>query len=244
MLSGAGFRRQIFAIGAPAVPAELGAFAFRLWSNFLGLPALLGVVGLAAELRRRSRVHVGLLVMLLGHVIFYVLYGARDKEIMFLPAYLIWGIWIGLGARAAAGWIGPHLGLGAAPQLAPAALALIAALLVLINSRLADVSGDWSARRHGEAILAELQPNAIFIGSWPDVRLVEYLQQAEGVRRDVQPDDVFFSPTAERTRRIRLALQSGRPVYVAVCEDLPDAAITCEYRPACGCYQLSRRPPP
>jgi len=243
MISGAGFRRQFFGVGAAALPAELATLAYRLWSNFLGLPALLGAVGLAVELRRHTWIHLGLLLMLLGHVVFYVFYGAADKQVMFVPAYLIWGIWIGLGARVAARWAAPRLGLGEAPSLAPVALAFIAALLLLVNYRWADISSDWSARRRGEAILRALEPNAVFIGAWPDLRMVEYLQQVEGARLDVQPVDVFFAPAAERTRRIDTALQSRRPVYVAICENLPDPSTPCEYRPGCDCYRLGGSPP-
>jgi hypothetical protein len=238
MVSGAGFRREVFAVAAPALPKELATFAYRAWSNFLGLPALLGAVGLASGLRRRPSIHLGLLLMVLGHLVFYLSYGAPDKEVMFLPAYLIWGIWIGLGARAASHALGGALGVADSPLLAPAALGVVAVLLVLVNYRWLDASEDWSARQRGEAILHELDPNAVFVGAWADVRLVEYLQQVEGQRRDIQPVDMFFAPTAERARRIAVALEEGRPVYVSTCRDLPDRSIHCEYRPACHCHRL------
>jgi hypothetical protein len=238
MVSGAGFRRELFAVAPPALPSELALFAYRLWSNFLGLPALLGAVGLAAGLRRRPWIHVGLLLMLLGHLVFYLSYGAPDKEVMFLPAYVIWGIWIGLGAHAAATAIGSALGMADSALLAPAALGAVTLLLAVVNYRWVDASHDRSARQRGEAILRELDPNAVFVGAWGDVRLVEYLQQVEGQRRDVQPVDTFFAPATERARRIAAALQEGRPVYVSTCRDLPTPAIRCEYRPDCNCHRL------
>ncbi len=238
LVSGAAFRRDFFGVAAPGLAAELATFAYRLWSNFLGLPALLGAVGLAVELRRRPWIHFSLLLMLLGHLAFYLGYGARDKEVMFLPAYVIWGIWIGLGARALAQWVAAALGGVEAGLLASAALLVMVALLVLVNYRFADASQDWSARQRGEAILRTLAPNAVFVGSWSDVRLVEDLQQVEGQRRDVQPFDAFFAPSAERPRRIAAALRDGRPVYVSTCRDLPDPAIRCEYDPSCDCHRL------
>lgn len=238
MVSGAAFRSEVFDVGAPALPAELARFAYRLWSNFLGLPALLGAVGLVVELRRQPWIHLGLFLMLLGHLAFYLSYGALDKEVMFLPAYVIWGIWIGLGARAVARWVAAAFNSEDAPLLAPAALSVMAALLVLINFGWADASQDWSARERGEAILRELDRDAVFVGAWADLRLVEYLQQVEGQRRDVQPVDMFFAPTAERGRRIAAALHAGRPVYVTACRDLPDPAIRCDYHPGCNCFRL------
>ena len=238
MVSGAAFRRKFFEVAAPGLPAELAVFAYRLWSNFLGLPALLGVVGLVAGLRSRPWIHFSLLLMLLGHLAFYVGYGAGDKEVMFLPAYVIWGVWIGLGARAVVQWVAPALGVARPELLAPAGLLVMVALLVWVNHRFADASRDWSARQRGEAILHALEPNAVFVGAWADVRLVEYLQQVEGQRRDVQPFDAFFAPSGERSRRIAAALHDGRPVYVSTCRDLPDPAIRCEFDPGCDCQRL------
>jgi hypothetical protein len=107
-----------------------------------------------------------------------------------------------------------------------------------VNYRYIDASADYSARDRGEAVLAALEPEAVFVGAWSDLRMVEYLQQVEGRRRDVRPDDAFFVSTAERTRRIAAALDTGRPVYVTTCRDLPDRSLRCEPVPGCGCYRL------
>jgi hypothetical protein len=240
MVSGAGFEGKLRSgAAAHSLGGEVALFAYRVWSNFLGLPALLGVVGVVVELRRRPWIHGALLLMLAGHVAFYLSYEALDKETMFVPAYLLWGIWIGLGARHAARWLAAALfGVADMPLLAPAALGCVVALLVLVNYRFADASADRSARERGETILATLEPNAVFVGAWADLRLVEYLQQVEGQRSDLVPDDAFFVPTAERAHRIATALQSGRPVYVTACRDLPDPNIRCEYESGCGCYRL------
>ena len=111
---------------------------------------------------------------------------------MFLPAYLLWGIWLGLGAQQTAHWIAPSIGWPTPAAWPSARLAVLAALLVAVNYRLVDASRDCSAREHGEAILATLAPAAVFVGSWADVRLLEYLQYVEGQRRDVELVDTVF----------------------------------------------------
>jgi hypothetical protein len=235
MVSGAGFRRELFA--AP-IGHELAAFAFRLWSNFLGAPALLGLLGLGTGLRRAPAIHGPLLLMLAGHLAFYLSYGAPDKETMFVPAYLLWGVWMALGARDLAAWAADALGIAAPARVAAAALAVLAALLVLVNRPLVDASDDWSARERGEDIVRTLAPNAVFVGAWPDVRLVEYLQYVEGYRPDLELVDTFFSSDAERGARIAAALDAGQPVYVSTCRDLPRPEITCEYDSTCDCHRL------
>ena len=238
MISGEGFRSRFAGDWPPALSARCANFAYLLWSNFLGLPVLLGLLGIAAELRQRPRIHLGLLLILFGNLVFYLAYGAGDRQTMIVPAYLVWGIWIGFGARAAARAIAAGLGLGDAPLLAPAVLGCVVALLVLVNYRFIDASHDRSARERGDAILSGLDTNAVFVGAWSDLRLVEYFQHVEGVRRDIQPDDTFFVPDAERKRRIAAALQTGRPVYVTACRDLPAGNLRCDYQPDCQCYRL------
>lgn len=241
MVSGAAFRRNFFAAAGPAtLAAHVATFAFRLWSNFLGLPALLGAVGLAVGLRRDAWVHGALAAMLIGHLVFYLSYGAPDAEAMFLPAYLLWGIWLGLGAQQTAHWIARSIGMANPSRLAVSALAVLAALLVAVNYRLVDASRDWSARAHGEAILATLAPAAVFVGSWSDVRLLEYLQYVEGKRRDVELVDPFFAPDGTRAARIAGAIAAARPVYVSTCRDLPDPALQCEYDAVCDCHRIVR----
>lgn len=238
MISGEGFRRHFADQPSPALPLQLARFASLLWSTFLGLPSLLALLGIAVELRRQRWVHGGLLLVLFGYLAFYLAYSAGDKQNMILPVYVLWGMWIGFGARAAAGWLSERIGLGAAPLVAPALLGCVVALLLLVNFRYIDASADRSARARGESILAALEPNAVFVGAWSDLRLVEYLQQVEGQRRDVVPDDVFFVSDEQRTQRIATALRSGRPVYVTACRDLPDASLQCVFDARCQCYRL------
>src|SRR5690606_36487275 len=120
----------------------------RLWSNFMGLGFLLGVVGLADELRQRPGIAVELVLMFVAHVGFFVTYGVIDKELMYLPSFLIWGIWIGAGAAlvhdAVARWTNGRWSI-----VVPSVVFLMAAGNVVVNVRYLDLSNDWSARQRG-----------------------------------------------------------------------------------------------
>ncbi|MDX2170745.1 MAG: DUF2723 domain-containing protein [Deltaproteobacteria bacterium] len=238
MVSGGGFRRLFFAVPWPAVPAGLMHLAFWLWSNFLGFGALVGVLGLLAGLRRAPAVHAGLSLMGLGHLAFFVRYGAGDRDMMNLPVLLLWAIWIGVGAATIARRLRSRRDAAAGRLAVEVGLVSLAALLLAVNRPWVDLHTDRSARERGVALLAALDPQAVLVGSWPDLRLVEYLQQVEGQRPDVQPVDAFFATPAERAARIAAGLASGRPVYVSTCRDLPDARLTCEPVAGCDCFRL------
>jgi hypothetical protein len=238
MLSGGGFRRLFFAVPWSAVPAGLLHVGFWLWSNFLGLGALVGGIGLLAGMRQAPAVHAGLALMAVGHLAFFVRYGAGDRDMMNLPLLLLWAIWIGVGAAAIASWRRRGRDAAGGRLAVEVGLASLAALLLAVNRPWVDLHTDFSARERGVALLAALEPQAVLVGSWSDLRLVEYLQQVEGQRRDVQPVDAYFSTTAERGERIAAALASRRPVYVSTCRDLPDPRLTCEAIAGCDCYRL------
>ncbi len=39
---------------------------------------------------------------------FYINYRVMDKDTMYLPAYLVWAIWVGIGYQVALDWLDPH----------------------------------------------------------------------------------------------------------------------------------------
>jgi hypothetical protein len=243
MVSGGGFRHLFFAVPLSGVSAALRHVAHFLWSNFFGVGALIGTVGLIAGLRRQPAIHAALLVMLLGHLAFFLRYGAGDTDSMSAPVLLLWAIWVGVGAAALGQWLDRRL-LGTGGTLGVCvALASLTATLFVVNRPWVDLSQDHSARDHGEALLAALEPQAVFVGAWSDLRIVEYLQYVDGRRRDVQLVDAFFAGTEERRDRIAAALAAGAPVYVSTCRDLPDARLICDRVDACDCYRL-RAPAP
>jgi hypothetical protein len=239
MVSGRMFAAKFFAVPVQLLPSELALFLYRLWSNFLGLGALLGAFGLAFGLRRQRPVHVGLLLLFLGHLIFMLTYNVEDKELMLGPAYLLWGLWVGVAAGPVASALASRVrpGASAAGRALPL---MLAAMALVVNFRLADISGDWSARQRGERIFGGLPPASVFIGTWADVPILEYLQLVEGQRPDVETVNLFFWRGDRRLRLIQERLASQRPVYTSSPRRLLQAAgwLGFEHLEACQCYRV------
>jgi hypothetical protein len=49
-------------------------------------------------LRRQPSVHAGVALLFAAHLLFYLAYEIPDKELMLLPTYLCWAIWVAIGA--------------------------------------------------------------------------------------------------------------------------------------------------
>jgi hypothetical protein len=228
------FSPSIFGIPLSDLPREALFYVGRLWSNFAGLGVVLGLIGLCSDFRRRRSLHAGLALLFAGHLAFYLPYGVVDKELMLLPTYLVWAVWVAIGAQALGEWF-RRRGM---PLSAPALVGLLAVGLLALNFSRVDLSADWSARRRGEQILASLPPAAAYLGSWVDVPILQYLQLVEGSRPDVRIENLLAEPGREG-RIAADALRAGHAVYTALPDRLDDVAGLCSrYVAACDCYRI------
>jgi hypothetical protein len=143
-------------------------------------------------------------------------YRVLDKETMYLPAYLIWALWAGIGLESLLAWLqsagtsGEWRRVTRSAQAACVAAALAAGLW---NWRSVDLSTDWSTRQRSEAILQHAGPGALVFGWWDVVPAVQYLQLVEGRRLDVTAINRFLIAPDDLVRAIEKEA-SHRPVYI------------------------------
>jgi hypothetical protein len=179
-------------------------------------PGLVGV-GIAW---RKSRALGGLLALTFAlSAGFYINYRVVDKDTMYLPAYLIWAVWVGLGYQWLVDWAGhPSTGLSRsgrrATVLALQAIMVAAVVFAVGWTRpLVDLSDDRSSRVRGEKILELARPQALIIGWWGTVPVVEYLKHVEGQRPDVHAINRFLIRPETLHELIEREVDR-RPVYV------------------------------
>lgn len=236
MVTGRMFESLFFGVPTEQLPTESVTYLHRLWGNFMGLGLVLAVVGFLVEWRKRPILNLSLLLMFLAHVAFFLTYRVADKDLMFLPAYLICAVWAGLGAT----FLAQQLHQRAPAEyhlLAPTLLLLLPLTSLLVNYRYADLSHDYSAREEGERIFAGIADEAIFLGSWRDVPILEYLQLVEGQRRDVTLINlVFVGQTAGQKTAVE-KLMAGYAVYTSKTY-LDNEALDLIYQDDCRCYQI------
>jgi hypothetical protein len=214
LVLGKAFWGHMFAYRGAELWREAGHFATQLWraSFAIGLgPGLVGV------LRSRNRATGGmLLLMFLCSAGFYIDYRAIDKKTMFLPAYLVWALWVGLGYQALLDWMRlerddrvRRWGIGLSRAMIVAAVPLAIAW----NWNAVDLSDDWSARGRGQRALDAVAPHALILGYWDTVPVIDYLQLVEGQRPDVQTINRFLIRHDDMLALVRQQL-AHRPIYV------------------------------
>jgi len=200
---------------------------FRSQFGWLGL--VVGVLGFAALWRRRR--HWALLTLaFVANLAFALSYRAADVEVFFIPAFLLWSLFVAAGIGevtdalahlARQGSELPNRGSRLAGQLTrtvpPFLLAAACLLQPILMARASfpsvDRSADWSVHDYGRDMLQQPLPQgSALVGLLGEMTLLRYFQRTEGLR----PDLITVAADSEEERHAALhtALAEGRAVYI------------------------------
>jgi hypothetical protein len=217
LVSGRPFADLMLAVTDASLLRALLDFGAELWRVSLGIGIGAGLLGLASGLRRAPAFFAAVLAMFVVHAGFYLTYDAIDKATMFLPNHLLWVLLVAAGCQSLERMLAGER--ARIPQRTPkltwalrAAIAGAVALGLLWNGRLVDLSRDTSARERGEWILRHVEEDALVVGWWNTVPVVEYLQLVEGRRPDVDAVNRFLIRQEDLSRLLQ-SEAGRRPVY-------------------------------
>jgi hypothetical protein len=238
LISGQGFQNLMFDYSPAELVKEIGQAAYWLWGNFLGIGLIPGIMGAWIQARKKPRYFALFGAIFLANVAFFVNYRVVDKVVMFVPAYLVWAVWVGEGFAWLIAWVQAQRH---AANRSPAwgwALASLAVVALVVNWPLVNVHGDTRARDRAEAALAQAAPNAIILGWWTSAPPMRYLQLVEKCRPDVLVINRFLIGADDMYALIDHSLGT-RAVYVM---ELDDGLVNV-YRPSPvgPMYQLAPR---
>ncbi|MCB8968612.1 MAG: DUF2723 domain-containing protein [Ardenticatenaceae bacterium] len=213
LISGKSFSGQMFGYTIASMWPEVGHFVAQLWNAFFVIGIGPGLLGIAVISRRDWRLGGMLALMFCANAIFYINYRVVDKDTMFLPAYLIWALWLGIGYDALLKWLWADVSARRFVWVGRTMIAGAVLLALAWNWSLVDRSDDWGTRQRSEDILAHAEPNAIIFGWWETVPGVQYLQLVEGQRPDVLVINRFLIGGNEMNQLILREL-GQRPIYI------------------------------
>ena len=201
LVSGRQFGSLFFAEGLLPGGAQVLDFARWFAGNFLGIGVLLGLAGAITLARRQRGVFAVWLALWLPYTYFYLTYGAGDRDTMFGPTYLLWGVPLAWGwrwlAEAVADVLAESGNGDASPvtQRAVRGLAVAFALLLLIvNYPLVNLHGDSSVRDRAQTMLDAIPQDAAVLGVWWDIVPLQYLHIVEDQRPDLDLYNLFLFP--------------------------------------------------
>ncbi len=201
----------------PARYQIVGRLLLVNWGWFNLLLAALGLLFLA---RRNWPAALVLVVTWLGFIFYALNYYVPDLAVFIIPAQIVIALFWGAGLVALLEMVAALLGRGRPSLLRPAQAIL---LLLLIIPALNRIVSTWPDTRHAaqEALQAwgagvldlPLPQGAAILADSEKIAPLYYLQQAEGMRRDLEimvlPDEGAYRAELEA----RLA--AGQPVFLA-----------------------------
>jgi hypothetical protein len=232
-LSGAGFSGVFRSVSGAIAQMRPAAQSFQRELTWVAI--VLGLAGVTWLTRPRGRPLLFLTgVSFLIVVLFNLFYGIGDIGVYYIPAYLIWCLWVALGLGACAAILALLVRrLRRVPRVVearlpvPHALLSILALLALAlplwiggaNFAGLDQSRNRSAAEGWAELLAEPIPtDAVLVTNDRDEMMpLWYLQNVDDLRRDIVGLFPLILPAPDWSnvgRVIDQALASGRPVYL------------------------------
>jgi hypothetical protein len=162
--------------------------------RFFALPFLLGLIGLFFHYYRDNKMAWAMMFMFLTMGVLAALQQnqqdpqPRERDYFYAGAFLIWAVWIGIGSFSLIEWLGKQR---ITTSMAGGVL-LGVALIVPVNMavggwKIHSRAGNYLPFDYSYNILQSVEPNAVlFTNGDNDTFPLWYLQDVEGVRRDVR----------------------------------------------------------
>jgi hypothetical protein len=198
--------------------ARLTTFPQLLLDQFGAIGVALGALGFAAMLWRKDWARLALLLVAFATTaLFAALYHIGDIAHYYIPAYLVWAIWISVGVA----WLLQN-GTRTTHHVLRIACSVLLGVFVLAqvttNFPLADRSRETQQREQWTRILAAPIPqDAILISNDRDEMMpLWYIQFVENTRRDVLGLFPLITPAPQHANIARLTdgiLDANRPVF-------------------------------
>lgn len=247
----------VFLSGNPFnVHRSAGTFVALFLEQFGPLLMLAALWGMATGWRFATRRYVFMLVATLPTVAFGVAYKVEDVEVFFIPAFILTGLWAGLGLVSVFDSYAGALAARARQIGLPSAarpwvlngLALLLSAAVLFEPVRIAVQGfaaqnrsqAWGVYDSGQDALASIAPDGEVIGLLGETTLLRYFRDVLGRRRDITL--VAADAEAARFAAVESGLARGAPVYLT--RDLPGASRRYSLNAAGPLIQVNTKPAP
>jgi hypothetical protein len=100
LVTGRIVKADMFQYGLGELDKPITYYFVILMRDFLYVGFLLGIYGALSQFHRDRRTFLTIFLAFLTYFVFFVNYGVTDQYVFFIPSFLFWSIWIGVGLSA------------------------------------------------------------------------------------------------------------------------------------------------
>lgn len=243
LITGGPFHDQVLGYGSD-IGAQIGRVGFgigELCGQYTPVGIALGVLGLAVLWRVRWAEAGLLTLMMLGNFWFAMNYSLVGY-LYFIPTYLVWGIFMTVGA----GWLlnlligrtgSKVLAVGARAAVV-AALAVGVLSLAILRFPSIDMSGQTAVRDQALALLKAAPPNASLYLDWEAQSVIRFYRLVYGMRPDIA---LHAGDPADWPKGVYCDIMAGSPAYVGEFAGAVPSQITRDFQLAPEPGAMARR---
>ena len=215
-------------------------------NGYWGLPLLLGLLGLAFHFSRDWRRALAVLVLFLitgvGIIVYLNQYPfqPRERDYAYVASFFAFSLWIGIGATGLIQLATEALASSAATVKRAAAIGLAALMFVAVPGWMAvenyddhDRSGRRIATDFARNLLESTAPNAIlFTNGDNDTFPLWYLQEVEGIRRDVRVVNLSLLQTPWYVKQLKnQSSRESAPIPMTMTDEQVDRIAASRFEP-------------
>jgi len=196
MVSGQAFRCLVLpGSGIDSIFGEIIKLAGLIWEGTLGVGLIFGFWGWFSLRKTNWLWNLLLTLYFAANLAMFILYNAIDKEVMFIPIYLVITIWAGVGINNLVKWIASAMDHA---RFETVNIILNSALLVVVFTGLVldwpniSLRNDRRAYEFAGEIISQVEPSTTIVSHWATASVFDYLILVEGQRPDVTSVNVDF----------------------------------------------------
>ena len=198
MLSARPYQEYVFGVAAGSVASRFVVWAELVFSQFNPLGLFIGFMAFRAIRSSVPGFFAASLTSIVLLSVYAIMYNTVDFEVLMIPAFLLFAVWLGVGfVWIASTWVPQVAGgstsgrlraLTSRPVLVLGliAFALLPAMSVVLNYDSQDLSDDRSAYEHAKEVLDHVPDGAVVVSSREkNVFSLWYLRYIDEPERDV-----------------------------------------------------------
>ncbi|KAB2908103.1 MAG: DUF2723 domain-containing protein [Ignavibacteriales bacterium] len=191
--------------------------------SLFGIPFLLGIIGVIFHFRKDRKMAMAWLVLFIfmGYLTAYYQNQQqpqpRERDYFYVGAFFVFSLWIGIAIKEVAMWLYEKLKKESAGVALGYAVLLLGIFFVPVRMYSANVythdrSANWIPWDYAYNLLQSCAPNAIlFTNGDNDTFPLWYLQDVEGVRRDIRVVNLSLANTEWYIRQMKNLAPYGTP---------------------------------
>ena len=203
MLTGRVYQEYVFAVPAEDIPRRLAAWLQLIYAQFNPLGLSLGLVGALPRFMKERGFLIASSTSILILSAYGIMYNTFDYEVLMIPAFMLFSIWLGIGFLAiisgAPNWaetLIDRLQAGPLKALVPhtgvivslAAFAALPLTSVIINYEAQNLRDDDQAYRYAKEVIDAVPDGSVVMSTEEDtVFSLWYVRYVGETDRDVAP---------------------------------------------------------